>query len=404
MKNFRKNIDKRTWGVLGKQQTYYSPAKFLGEKVPLNANPLDSWDVKRSRFRRIDLVPKQNDGQQSGTIIGQEQQVPTVSPTPQPTPSVTPTSSPLPQDCVWNTTNELWENNTNLWNDCQDVPVASPTPSVTATATMTPTPSITPTITTSVTPTLTPTVTVTSTVTPTPSSTPSAFSPNQISNLQYWFDAASGSSVSSWTNYGSLGGSVTQAVATNQPQVKTNTVFGSWTGNSMEFITRDFMAGTFTNTNFSAATLFSIYRQVSRTLAGDHIGWRLWDGSANIFQQWLQKSSVPEGMTFNLPFSGRSYTGSTYVNQPLLTSIVTSGLTQGTAFIDMNINDSQQSMDYSAATAYLSATTVQFGTGGTNTNGNLQIVEFLVYNKVLNSTEFQQVEDYLKTKYQYNTW
>jgi hypothetical protein len=27
-----------------------------------------------------------------------------------------------------------------------------------------------------------------------------------------------------------------------------------------------------------------------------------------------------------------------------------------------------------------------------------------VYNKILNSTEYQKVEDYLKIKYQYNTW
>ena len=54
MKNFRKNIDKRTWGVLGKQQTYYSPNQFLGEKIPLNANPLEAWDTKRSRYKRGD--------------------------------------------------------------------------------------------------------------------------------------------------------------------------------------------------------------------------------------------------------------------------------------------------------------------------------------------------------------
>jgi hypothetical protein len=71
MKNFKKGkSDSKTWGVLGKQQTFYAPTHFMGEKVPLNANPLDSWDYKKSKYRRIDLVPK-NDGQQAGTVIGQ---------------------------------------------------------------------------------------------------------------------------------------------------------------------------------------------------------------------------------------------------------------------------------------------------------------------------------------------
>ena len=48
---------------------------------------------------------------------------------------------------------------------------------------------------------------------------------------------------------------------------------------------------------------------------------------------------------------------------------------------------------------------VQFGAdpgvGGPN---DLRIFEVLFYNKQLNSSEFLQVETYLKTKYQYNTW
>ena len=130
MKNFKNRVDNKTWGVLGKQQTFYAPTQFLGEKVPLNANAFDSWDYKKSKYKRIDLVPRtmENDGQQAGVV---PQGTP-VTPSPTPTPTITPTNTGTP----------------------------TPTPSVTATQTGTPTPTITP------------TNTGTPTNTPTPSSTP----------------------------------------------------------------------------------------------------------------------------------------------------------------------------------------------------------------------------------------
>lgn len=103
MRNFKKGkSDSKTWGVLGKQETFYAPTHFMGEKVPLNANPLDSWDYKKSKYRRIDLVPK-NDGQQGG-VVPQEtpitptptQTLPTPTPTPSPTATPTPTTTSTP--------------------------------------------------------------------------------------------------------------------------------------------------------------------------------------------------------------------------------------------------------------------------------------------------------------------
>jgi hypothetical protein len=96
MKNFKNRVDSRTWGVLGKQQTFYAPTQFLGEKVPLNANAFDSWDYKKSKYRRIDLVPRtmENDGQQAGVVPQGTPVTPTPSPTsvtPTPTPTITPT-------------------------------------------------------------------------------------------------------------------------------------------------------------------------------------------------------------------------------------------------------------------------------------------------------------------------
>lgn len=85
-------IDKRLWGVLGKQQTYYSPQQFLQgkTKIPLNASPFESWDAKRSKYNRVDGF--ENRIQQHGVV---PQGTPIV-PTPSPTPNVTPTPSSTP--------------------------------------------------------------------------------------------------------------------------------------------------------------------------------------------------------------------------------------------------------------------------------------------------------------------
>jgi hypothetical protein len=131
-----KKPDNRLWGVLGKQQTYYSPQQFLKgkTKVPLNANPFDSWDMKRSKFYRVDGY----DAAQQGGAVPQTTSTPVVSPSPTPsftptqtqtntptntqtntpTPSITPTLTPSPTPPIkWNTNNTNWENENQNWNN-----------------------------------------------------------------------------------------------------------------------------------------------------------------------------------------------------------------------------------------------------------------------------------------------
>jgi hypothetical protein len=90
-----------------------------------------------------------------------------LGPCPSPTPTPTPSSTPPSVDCTWSGANINWEDNTNLWDDCQPLP-PQPSPSETPTNTPTGTPTNTPTET----PTNTPTGTPTGTPTPTPTNTP----------------------------------------------------------------------------------------------------------------------------------------------------------------------------------------------------------------------------------------
>ena len=88
----------KTWGVPGKRQTYLSPGEQIAKlpKVPLNANPLQSWDYKKSRYRRVDLFPKavSENTQQGGVIPIVSDVTPNITPTNTPTPSITPTNTP----------------------------------------------------------------------------------------------------------------------------------------------------------------------------------------------------------------------------------------------------------------------------------------------------------------------
>jgi hypothetical protein len=103
--SMKKNYGKRVWGILGKQETYFSPGKMLEgkEKAPLNANPLEAWDYKKSRYKRIDLVPF---AAQQGGVVPQGTPIPvtpSVTPTNTQTPSVTPTNTVTPSVTPTNT-------------------------------------------------------------------------------------------------------------------------------------------------------------------------------------------------------------------------------------------------------------------------------------------------------------
>lgn len=417
-----KKIDKKLWGVLGKQQTYYSPQQFLQgkTKVPLNANPFDSWDMKRSRFYRVDGY--ENAVQQGGTVIGQTPAVtsspiavtPTTTPSITPTqtitpsstpvlsPSETPTSTPTPTitpsttaiiDCYWNLNDANWNEDSTLWNDCINVPSPTPsptqtnTPSVSPTNTLTPTPSVTPSVspTTSVTPTVT--NTPTKTVTPTPSSTPAPFLPNSISNLQHWYRSDSGATASSWTNFGLLGGSVNQGNSARQPDIISATLGTSFTGNTMRFLNRDFMTGSFTSTNFSAVSAYFVWDV--QTIDTSY-GWNM-----QVVNCWAQNTigATTEKRPTKYTKTGR--TNTYYLG-------VSSG---DTSFFTASFNDS---IGTSASTNTFSGTTsTGFNFGfepGATTSNATYIYEVLIYNKILSSTEHSNVINYLKTKYKYSGW
>ena len=397
-----KKIDKKLWGVLGKQQTYYSPQQFLQgkTKVPLNANPFDSWDMKRSRFYRVDGY--ENAVQQGGTVIGQQTPAvtssslpvtatptPSITPTQTNTPSITPSTTPI-VDCYWNSNDTNWNDDSTLWNDCINVPSPTPSPTQTITPSVSPTNTLTP----------TPSVSPTNTLTPTPSATPPAFSPSGLTNLQFWFMADSGFTASDWTNYGLMGSSISQSTAANQPSATTITM-GSWTGTGIQFLSRDYMRNiTYSGTNFSAFTWFWVARKVAGGTPDQHATY-LYSGATDNVKIYSNKgmaiSDSNAGTVFSdnfgyrfsaevptnwfITISGTTTKADSYANNSLLT---TTGITYTNG-------DGVNSI-------------IMGNDPGSSSASDVRIVEVIIYNQVLNSTDYNKVKDYIETKYNYSSW
>ena len=262
-----------------------------------------------------------------------------------------------------------------------------PTPTATPQVTATPTPSVSPTVT----PTLTNSPTVTTS--PTPSSTPPAFSPSGVTNLQYWFMADSGATVSSWTNYGGQGGSATQTAAANQPVIKTNSTLGSFTGTSVQFLnSADFMTGTTSSLNIQNHTSYIVYKPVTSSSSNFSIGLLSATTYNWFYQNW---ESAGTGST---RMNRGQYRTPAVDGAPHL--IVSSGSTTGV------IASRNDVLGVSATTATTGVLTDRYnlaGGGGANT-ADYQLFEWIFYSRQLTSTEHANVINYLKTKYQYNTW
>jgi hypothetical protein len=155
------------------------------------------------------------------------------------------------------------------------------------------------------------------------------------------------------------------------------------------------MIGNFTNTSFTNETLFFVGKIVGAS-TGTQTGWIFGQALGGPYNTVYQPSNA--GSTFNL-LAGSFFRLPSRVNENQLIEI------SGTpSSVIMTKNDVVLAPSTSFTT-FAPVSYVQFGAdpgvGGPN---DLRIFEVLFYNKQLNSSEFLQVETYLKTKYQYNTW
>ena len=358
----------------------YSPRKSfapVSQTIEELMKPLSEKKFKGNVWRAHMVVM---DAQQDNTTP-----VPDITPTP--TPSNTPTGTPNPTGTPTGTP-------TNTPTRTAAVtPTPTNTPTPTRTASVTPTPTNTPTQTN----TGTPNPTTTPTNTPTPSSVP--FSPSGLTNLQHWFISTSGASVSSWTNYGLLGGSVNQGTASKQPALSTQTL-GSYSGIAYNFGSQDFLLGSFASTNFSSSTTFAVYKMLS---SSDQSGVSFGQTSIEVYQ-----TSIPLGVQIRTAHPPSRITLTAVQSSNLSSRPILFGASGDTSAFDAEFMAGSVGTATGTKTAITGSTTVttqQFGLDpGSGSGQSIQLFEFLAYNRKLTETEYNNVVNYLKTKYQYSTW
>jgi hypothetical protein len=277
----------------------------------------------------------------------------------------------------------------------------TPTPSITASPTRTPTqtptttrtPTQTPTTTQTPTNTSTPTTTPTPTLTPTPSSTPPPpLDPLSLGNLQHWYLSTSGATAASWTNLGLLGGSVNQGDPLEQPTIITETL-GSFTGTAVNyFAVQNQNSFGFALKNYSGSSIFVVMKL----------------NAYDPLQNWTINLAGGTGVCAIIGTNGLSIVKNPGTILPTISPyplgevfIASSG--QSGSFISVAFNDvlgnSIAPFTGTDVSDYLG-----IGSNQSQTTNDTSIFEFLIYNRLLNSSEYAQVVNYLKTKYQYSTW
>jgi hypothetical protein len=205
----------------------------------------------------------------------------------------------------------------------------------------------------------------------------------------------SGSSVSSWTNYGLMGGAVSQGTASLQPAKTTNDTWGTgFTGTSMSFVSRDNMNGDFssTATTFTAKTFFGVVKVVGRSIKD------------TIFS--LRNSSVDSNATtvFNYDIYADASTQNSQCNPGTSTFSSTTGSFIFAASGDTSSYRAQLNSTLgSSGTTVLTATSVSYVTigydPGSGNSNDVRVFEFIAYNRKLSTTEYDNVLNYLRTKY-----
>ena len=389
MRNFagKSNPEKKVWGVLGKQETFYSPEQFQdkGRIIPLNANPLEAWDTTRSRYiRRPQMPPMANDGQQSG-VVGTAA-VPDVTPTP----TATETSTP--------------------------------TPTASETSTPTPTQTNTPSITPSSTPYILP-------------ETPALwYDATNIGSIDY-ISSGGTDYVSAWRSVGTYQKTVTGVTTNSMPiwsgssKMPGSPLIVRWTKQSNTAL-RQFLTQRFDSTPIpqSGITTFVVF--------------------ANPDYNYLGNTN-PNGLAFNLFMVSGNTSGGFNVPAPLnynmlignttnisLTTVINAVQTVNTIpnwsatslndkFLFTQISEFDNNIPYfelnqSGGTQQLSITSstvspissialgIQFTAAGAintaGTNPGIEIGEIMVFNRTLSPSEQDQVQLYLRDKWRYDEW
>ncbi len=403
MKNFSANNkgSRKVWGVLGKQAEYYTPSHFLGEKVPLNANAFDAWDYKKSKYKRVDLIPNQVENAQQGGVVPQGTSTPVASPTP--TPTITQTTT------------------------------QTQTPSQTATQTNTPTPSFTPTQTN------TPTLTPSSTPYPLPSTPDLWYDATNVGSIDY-ITSGGTDYVSGWRSIGTYSKTLTGTTTDTMPVWSASTQFPgspkiirfnkSATAGLRDVLSQRFDSTVITGAGITAFYVFAKPTELNYSASSTTNGFgnQFWLYSGNTTTGGFNPvsgSGVAPRLS-NLNIGSSNDTSTLFVNSSASTAAntfaysatnlnnkflwtVAAPFPTGNPYTEIN----QSGATFTTAITATPITTFSsFIIGGTATSGGtittsnagMELAEVMIYTKELTVQQQEAVQNYLRDKWRYDEW
>ena len=187
-----------------------------------------------------------------------------------------------------------------------------------------------------------------------------------------------------------MGGSISQATSLLQPTITTETL-GSFTGTAVNYIDGQNQNGSFALENYSGSSIFIVMKRNS-------IGTGNWTISLAGVGTCMFISTLSVEIIKN-PTANQA-DPPIPVGNPVL--IASSG--QSNSFFSATFNDVATPFPSSFTGGTDQSNFLEMGQDIGQTGFDNNIFEFLIYNRLLNSSEYAQVVDYLKTKYQYSTW
>jgi hypothetical protein len=235
-----------------------------------------------------------------------------------------------------------------------------------------------------------------------------SFSPRSIGNLQAWFDAAdgttvtvSGSSVSQWRDKSSNAYSVGQSTASNQPSYSYAIQNKK---NGIQFATSSFLfAAGSSMPNFTTGSATSVF--VAAKNASTNTGWNIFN---TIWFIGINGGTQRYHFSFNQNTTDGTtlYTNGTLVGQVTSNAVLPSsnailGFTASSTSQTIHTNGSSDTYAGTTLPAANNTTYFMFGDARNNTDASSDTViyEMIGYNVQVNLRQRQQIEGYLAWKW-----
>jgi hypothetical protein len=222
--------------------------------------------------------------------------------------------------------------------------------------------------------------------------------PNQISNLKQWLKAdalslSDTNAVSSWTESSGNGVAAIQATGSKQPLYRTNRINGKPT---VKFDgTDDSLTMTYTQVAANG-TVCMVVGNWTTNVAAVNYAYRNNAGSRTYLSKPLNSNlmTYSKGNTSSVAIGTYSLINTAFVYVTIVWKTVAAVETA-----DLYVNGTAIATNIATTLGSNGATGWLGSFDGTQQYGNVEIAEFIHYEKALSTTERQSVDTYLRTKY-----